>query len=114
MNMPAVFVSHDMCHVIAAYEPIGVDEIALGAMQLGMTDSDAHWLQFLGNLGVHEAGFLDGGGTLVPKESGLSRPGAPETIAHAFWRGPSRAGRPAARGRPRVVRHPGPHVLTIC
>ena len=52
MNMPAVFVSHDMCHVIAAYEPIGVDEIALGAMQLGMTDSDAHWLQFLGNLGV--------------------------------------------------------------
>jgi hypothetical protein len=87
MNMPAVFVSHDMCHVIAGYEPIGVDEIALGAMQLGIADSDAHWLQFLGNLGVHEAGFLDGGGTLVPKESGLSRPGAPETIAHALWRG---------------------------
>jgi hypothetical protein len=76
-----------MCHVIGGYEPIGVDEIALGAMQLGMTDSDAHWLQFLGNLGVHEAGFLDGGGALEPKEGGLSRPGAPETIAHAFWRG---------------------------
>ncbi len=87
MNMPAVFVSHDMCHVIAGYEPIAVDEIALGAMQLGMTDSDAHWLQFLGNLGVHEAGFLDGGGSLVPKEGGLSRPGAPGTIAHAMWRG---------------------------
>jgi hypothetical protein len=87
MNMPAVFVSHDMCHVIAGYEPIAVDEIALGAMQLGMNDTDAHWFQFLGNLGVHEAGFLDGDGSLVPKEGGLSRPGAPETIAHAMWRG---------------------------
>jgi hypothetical protein len=86
-RMPAVFVSHDMCHVIGGYEPVAIDEIALGAMQLGMTDSDAHWLQFLGNLGVHEAGYLDGGGTLVPKEGCLARPGAPETVAHAFWRG---------------------------
>jgi hypothetical protein len=86
-RMPAVFVSHDMCHVIGGYEPIAVDEIGLGAMQLGIADSDTHWLQFLGNLGVHEAGYLDGEGSLVPKEGALTRPGAPETLAHAFWRG---------------------------
>jgi hypothetical protein len=86
-RLPAVFVSHDMCHVIGGYEPIAVDEIGLGAMQLGIADTDTHWLQFLGNLGVHEAGYLDGEGTLVPKQGALSRPGAPETLAHAFWRG---------------------------
>jgi hypothetical protein len=87
LKSPAVFVSHDMCHVIGGYEPVGVDEIALGAMQMGVSDTDTHWMQFLGNLGVHEAGYLDGGGTLVPKEGTLNRPGAPETVAHAFWRG---------------------------
>jgi hypothetical protein len=86
-RMPAVFVSHDMCHVIGGYEPIAVDEIALGAMQLGIADTETHWIQFLGNLGVHEAGYLDGEGTLVPKEGGLARTGAPETLAHALWRG---------------------------
>jgi hypothetical protein len=87
LESPAVFVSHDMCHVIGGYEPIGVEEIALGAMQLAIADTDTHWMQFLGNLGVHEAGYLDGGGKLVPKEGTLSRPGAAETVAHAFWRG---------------------------
>jgi hypothetical protein len=87
LSTPAIFVSHDMCHVIGGYEPIGVEEIALGAMQLAITDSDTHWMQFLGNLGVHEAGYLDGGGKLVPKEGTLDRPGAAETVAHAFWRG---------------------------
>jgi hypothetical protein len=87
LSTPAIFVSHDMCHVIGGYEPIGVEEIALGAMQLAITDSDTHWMQFLGNLGVHEAGYLDGGGKLVPKQGTLDRPGAAETVAHAFWRG---------------------------
>jgi hypothetical protein len=87
VNSPALFVSHDMCHVIGGYEPTGQGEIALGAMQLGMTDSDAHWMQFMGNLGVHEAGYLDGGGKLVPKEGTLGRPGAAETVADAFRRG---------------------------
>jgi hypothetical protein len=85
-HLPLTFVSHDMCHVIAGYEPVGVDEIALGGMQLAMTDSDAHWLQFLGNLGVHEAGYL-GGAALVAKEGTLTRPGATETLAHALTRG---------------------------
>ena len=85
-HIPLTFVSHDMCHVIGGYEPVGVDEIALGAMQLAMTDSDMHWLQFLGNLGVHEAGYLGGTG-LVPKEGALARPGATETLVHALTRG---------------------------
>jgi hypothetical protein len=87
LDSPAIFVSHDMCHVIGGYEPVGVGEIALGMMQIGVADTDTHWMQFLGNLGVHEAGYLDGGGKLVPKVGTLGRPGAAETVAHAFWRG---------------------------
>ena len=41
-SMPAVYVAHDMCHVIAGYGPTGPEEIALGAMQLGVADNDAH------------------------------------------------------------------------
>jgi hypothetical protein len=87
LDSPAIFVSHDMCHVIGGYEPVGVGEIALGMMQIGVADTDTHWMQLLGNLGVHEAGYLDGGGKLVPKVGTLGRPGAAETVAHAFWRG---------------------------
>lgn len=79
----ALFVAHDMSHVIAGYEPDGVGEIALGAMQMAMTDSDEHWVQFLGNLAVHEIGYI-GAGVADPA---LARPGAVETLAHAFDRG---------------------------
>jgi hypothetical protein len=86
--MPGLFVAHDMCHVIAGYEPTGPDEIGLGAMQLGVADTDVHWMQFLGNLSVHEAGFLGSqDGTLVPKEGTLDRPGAAETLGEALSRG---------------------------
>lgn len=79
----ALFVAHDMAHVIAGYEPDGVGEIALGAMQLAMTDSDEHWVQFLGNLAVHEIGYI-GDGVADPA---LGRSGAVEAVAHAFDRG---------------------------
>jgi hypothetical protein len=79
----ALFVAHDMSHVISGYEPSGVGEIALGAMQLAMHDNDEHWVQMLGNLGVHEAGFL--AGRAAP--SALAQPGAVEIVAHAFERG---------------------------
>jgi hypothetical protein len=84
-SSPAVFVSHDMCHVIGGYEPTGPGEIALGAMQLAVADNDMHWIQFLGNLGVHEAGYL--GVSAVPKEATLNRPGAAATLAEGFRRG---------------------------
>jgi hypothetical protein len=85
-NMPAVFVAHDMCHVIGGYEPTGQGEIALGAMQLAVTDTDAHWIGFLGNLAVHEAGFLSND-SLSAKSATLTRAGAPEMLARAMWRG---------------------------
>jgi ubiquinone biosynthesis protein Coq4 len=84
-HMPAVFVSHDMCHVIGGYEPTGPGEIALGAMQLAVADDDEHWVQFLGNLGVHEAGYL--AVNVVPKEGTLNRPGVAAFVARAIRRG---------------------------
>ena len=85
-NMPAVFLAHDMCHVIGDYEPTGPEEIALGAMQLAVSDTDAHWIAFLGNLSVHEARFSDAA-NLTPKAATLSREGAPELLAQALRRG---------------------------
>lgn len=83
---PAVFVAHDMTHVIGGYEPTGPGEIALGAMLLAVTDSHAHWVGFLGNLAVHEVGAVGHEG-LVPRTATLARPGAPELVADAFRRG---------------------------
>jgi ubiquinone biosynthesis protein Coq4 len=85
-NLPAVFVSHDMCHVIAGYEPTGPEEIALGAMQLGVVDSDAHWVQFLGNLAIHEAGYFNNE-SFVGKTATLEREGAAALLAEGLRRG---------------------------
>jgi ubiquinone biosynthesis protein Coq4 len=85
-SAPAVFVSHDMCHVIGGYEPTGQGEIALGAMQLAITDSEPHWIGFLGNLSVHEAGYFTNE-KITGKAAALTRGGAPELIAHAMRRG---------------------------
>jgi hypothetical protein len=85
-NLPAVFVAHDMCHVIAGYEPTGPEEIALGAMQLGVVDSDAHWVQFLGNLAIHEAGYFNNE-SFVGKTATLEREGAADLLAEGLSRG---------------------------
>jgi hypothetical protein len=85
-SMPAVFVSHDMCHVIAGYEPTGQGEIALGAMQLALSDTREHWIQFLGNLAVHEAGFLRTE-TITAKTATLTREGATAMLGYAMLRG---------------------------
>ena len=84
--MHAVQISHDMNHVIAGYEPTGQGEIALGAFQVAMDDSEANLVSFLGNLLVHEAGVLDLG-VVTPKSSTLMRPGAIEMLGEAFDRG---------------------------
>ena len=78
--------AHDMCHVIAGYEPTGPEEIALGAMQLGVVDSDAHWVQFLGNLAIHEAGYFNDE-SFVGKTATLQRDGAAALLAEALRRG---------------------------
>jgi hypothetical protein len=85
-HQPAVFVGHDMCHVIGGYEPTGQGEIALGAMQLTITDSPAHWIGFLGNLAVHEAGYLTND-SVTGVQATMTRTHAPELVAHAMWRG---------------------------
>jgi hypothetical protein len=85
-SMPAVFVAHDMSHVIGGYEPIGEGEIALGGMQLAMADTRAHWIAFLGNLAVHEAGIIDNE-QIHAKTATLARPGAADFLAHAMARG---------------------------
>jgi ubiquinone biosynthesis protein Coq4 len=83
---PAVFVAHDMTHVIAGYEPTGPGELALGAFQISMHDSQAHWVAFLGSIAIHEAGYFNENG-FVGKESTLTRPGAIDTLTEAFVRG---------------------------
>ncbi len=85
-DMPAMFVAHDMCHTIAGYEPIGQGEIALGGMQLAMSDTPGHWASFLGNLSVHEAGIISNM-SVTGKTATLTRAGVPEMLAHAMWRG---------------------------
>jgi ubiquinone biosynthesis protein Coq4 len=83
---PAIFVAHDMTHVIAGYEPTGPGELALGAFQISMNDSEAHWIAFLGSIAIHEAGYFNENG-FVGKESTLTRPGAVDTLTEAFARG---------------------------
>jgi len=85
-HTPAHYVSHDMNHVIADYEPTGPGEIALGAFTLAMNDNDANWLQFVLNLVIHEAGILRHG-AIAPKDQTLTRPGATELVGEAFARG---------------------------
>jgi ubiquinone biosynthesis protein Coq4 len=85
-NSPAIFVAHDMTHVIAGYEPTGPGELALGAFQIAMNDSDAHWIAFLGSLAIHEAGWYNAPG-FVGKTATLARPGALDTFTEAFERG---------------------------
>lgn len=96
---PAYYVSHDMGHVIAGYEPTGPGEIALGAYKLAMSDTDDNWMAFMTNLLIHEAGlikhgsdeqFVAYGGEIYPDAAGqgaLHLPGAADLVAEAFLRG---------------------------
>ena len=85
-HTPAHYVSHDMNHVIAGYEPTGPGEIALGAFTLAMNNNDANWIQFIANLAIHEAGIIQHG-AIMPKDSTLARPGATDLMGEALWRG---------------------------
>jgi hypothetical protein len=85
-HTPAHYVSHDMNHVIAGYEPTGPGEIALGAFTLAMNDDDANWIQFIANLAIHEAGIIQHG-AIMPKTGTLTRPGASDLMGEALWRG---------------------------
>ena len=76
---------HDMAHVIGGYDATPVGEICIGAMKLMVTDSDIHWLEFLGNVMIHETGILFPGYT--PHEPALSDPANIEMVGVALERG---------------------------
>lgn len=81
-----VLISHDLNHVISGYSPTGEGEVALGAMEFAMNDSEGTWSRFLASLAIHEAGmsrFED----FTAKEATLSRPGAADLLGEAFERG---------------------------
>ena len=80
------FVAHDMNHVIAGYNPVAEGELALGAFQMGMNDSEVSWLLCLSNLAIHEAGVIQIG-DIAPKSATLGRPGVADSFAHALARG---------------------------
>ena len=96
---PAYYISHDMNHVLAGYEPTGPGEIALGAFTLAMSDTDANWMAFMANLLIHEAGllkhgsssqFIPYGGDIYPDEQGqgvLHLDGAADMLGEALERG---------------------------
>jgi ubiquinone biosynthesis protein Coq4 len=86
IHTPAHYVSHDMNHVIAGYEPTGPGELALGAFTLAMCDNDANWIQFIASLAIHEAGIVQHG-DIMPKAATLSRPGAADLLAEGLQRG---------------------------
>ena len=77
---PAVFVAHDMCHTLTGYDTSGEEEIAVNSMQLALNDSDAHWLQLLGSLAIHEAGFFSNE-DFVRKTGTLDREGSVDAAA---------------------------------
>jgi len=97
--VPAYYVSHDMNHVIAGYEPTGPGEIALGAFKLAMGDTEANWMALMANLMIHEAGlikhgteeqFTPWGGDIYRDEAGegaLHLPGAAALLGEAWARG---------------------------
>lgn len=61
------------------------EEISVNAMQVAVNDSDAHWIQLLGSLAIHEAGYLPNGDE--PIVGTLARDGAPAMLAEALRRG---------------------------
>lgn len=76
LSFPALFVSHDMNHVIGGYDASPLGELCIQSMSVAVSDTDAHWIGLLGALLAYE-----GLGT------SLAAPGAPEALARAWARG---------------------------
>jgi ubiquinone biosynthesis protein Coq4 len=104
---PGYYVSHDMNHVIAGYEPTGPGEIALGIFKLMMNNNEANWMGSMVNFLIHEVGLFKHATTLqfVPYGGGgepyhglegsrgaLTMDGAPELVGEAFLRGSACSG----------------------
>jgi len=85
-GVPAFFVGHDMCHLIAGCGPAAHEEIALGAFLLGAHEDDNHWAYLLGVLAIMEYGAF-APPSFVAKIGTLARPGAMNVVLDALLRG---------------------------
>ena len=85
-GVPAFFVGHDMCHLIAGCGPKAHEEIALGAFLLGAKEDDDHWAYLLGVLAIMEYGSF-APPSFVAKVGTLARPGAMDVVLDALLRG---------------------------
>jgi len=85
-GVPAFFVAHDMCHLIAGCGPTAQEEIALGAFLLGAKEDDDHWAYLLGVLAIMEYGSF-APPSFEAKIGTLARPGATDLVFDALMRG---------------------------
>lgn len=76
---------HDMAHVIGGYDATPIGEICIGVMKLMMTDSDVHWIEFLGNVLIHETGIVPEG--YEAHEPALTDPANVALMVRAMERG---------------------------
>lgn len=85
-GVPAFFVAHDMCHLVAGCGPKAQEEIALGAFLLGAKEDDDHWAYLLGVLAIMEYGSF-APPSFEAKIGTLARPGATDVVFNALLRG---------------------------
>lgn len=83
---PGFFIQHDMSHLVAGLGPSAPGELSLSAFQLGMEDTEAHWLQFVASLAAYELGVF-GAADFEAKEGVLEREGTIDLMVESFLRG---------------------------
>jgi hypothetical protein len=79
-------VAHDFSHVLAGYEPVAPEEVALEAMLTSATGFKHHFDGLVASLALFEVGNFDID-DVVPKVGVMQRPGAAAELAEAFRRG---------------------------
>jgi hypothetical protein len=72
--------------VIAGYEATAEGEMALGAFQMGLADTDANWMLCIANLAIHETGLVHFHHK-DPEIDVMARPGVSDLWASALDRG---------------------------
>ena len=89
-NSPAVFVAHDMTHVIAGIDTSAQGEVALGAFQMAMDDNDVNVSAMISSFIIHEAGFGTPTTIAEAQHDVLLRPGAIDLLGQEIARGAAR------------------------
>lgn len=85
-GVPAFFIGHDMCHLIAGCGPKAHEEIALGAFLLGAREDADHWAYLLGVMAIMEYGAF-APPSFTAKIGTLGRAGAMDVVLDALLRG---------------------------